>query len=117
VVNKVHSDYIKADGRRDRPSGEVKDALLDGLKASFNGTPKAAELAQKVAENFERYRMLAERDRENMALLTERLDEDCVLEVPYLDEDVHDIGGLAHINRYLFASGAERRQMLEQMAV
>src|SRR4051794_28862461 len=77
VVNKVHPDYIKADGRRDRPSGEVKDALLDDLKDSFNGTPKAAELAQKVAENFERYRMLAERDRENMALLTERLDEDC----------------------------------------
>ena len=53
--------------------------------------------------------MLAERDRENMALLTERLDEDCVLEVPYLDEDVHDIGGLAQVNRYLFAPSAERQ--------
>jgi anion-transporting ArsA/GET3 family ATPase len=117
VVNKVHPDYITTTGRRRRPVGEVKDDLVEGLKDSFNGTPKAAELAQKVADNFERYRMLAERDRENMALLTERLDEDCVLEVPYLDEDVHDIGGLAQINRYLFASGAERQRMLEQSAV
>ena len=33
-----------------------------------------------------------------------------MLEVPYLDQDVHDVAGLAQINRYLFASGAERRE-------
>ena len=27
-----------------------------------------------------------------------------MIQVPYLDEDVHDLGGLAQINRYLFAS-------------
>ena len=58
-------------------------------------------------ENFERYRALAARDRENMARLTERLDEDCVLCVPYFDEDVHDLDGLAQVNRYLFV--VERR--------
>ena len=31
-----------------------------------------------------------------------------VIRVPYLDEDVHDLGGLAEINRYLFASADER---------
>jgi hypothetical protein len=31
-----------------------------------------------------------------------------VIRVPYLDEDVHDLGGLAEINRYLFASSEER---------
>ena len=31
-----------------------------------------------------------------------------VIRVPYLDEDVHDLAGLAEINRYLFASSAER---------
>ncbi len=32
-----------------------------------------------------------------------------VIEVPYLDDDVHDLDGLVEINRYLFAAdGAER---------
>ena len=35
----------------------------------------------------------------------------------YLDEDVHDLGGLAHVNRYLFASAKERKELLESVAV
>jgi len=31
--------------------------------------------------------------------------------VPYLDEDVHDLAGLAEINRYLFASSEERIEL------
>ena len=31
-----------------------------------------------------------------------------MIRVPYLDEDVHDLGGLAEINRYLFATAQER---------
>ena len=34
-----------------------------------------------------------------------------VIRVPYLDEDVHDLAGLAQINRYLFATGEERVAM------
>ena len=32
-----------------------------------------------------------------------------MIEVPYLDHDVHDLAGLIEINRYLFASGSEER--------
>jgi hypothetical protein len=32
-----------------------------------------------------------------------------VIEVPNLDEDVHDLAGLMLINRYLFAAGAKER--------
>jgi anion-transporting ArsA/GET3 family ATPase len=32
-----------------------------------------------------------------------------VIQVPYLDFDVHDLAGLMEINRYLFATGAEER--------
>jgi len=32
--------------------------------------------------------------------------------VPYFDEDVHDVTGLAQVNEYLFGSAAERREML-----
>jgi len=106
VVNKVHPDYGTG-------GSSSHDALAADIERSLDGTHGAAELAAKVAENFERYQMLAARDRDNMRLLTERLDEDRVLEVPYFDEDVHDVAGLARVNRYLFASGAERRELLE----
>ena len=33
-----------------------------------------------------------------------------VIQVPYLDEDVHDLAGLLEVNRYLFAVGAEERE-------
>ena len=36
-----------------------------------------------------------------------------ILLVPYLDEDVHDIEGLAHLDRYLFATEAQRRKLLD----
>ena len=32
-----------------------------------------------------------------------------VIQVPYPDDDVHDLAGLMEVNRYLFASGAEER--------
>jgi anion-transporting ArsA/GET3 family ATPase len=118
VVNKVHPDYLQVAGGTD--SGKLADALdrlVPELERSLDGTPDAAELAAKVAENFQNYRMLAERDRQNMKRLTERVDPDCVLEVPYFDEDVHDIAGLALVNRYLFADAAERQELLEQAVV
>jgi anion-transporting ArsA/GET3 family ATPase len=115
VVNKVHPDYLQvAEETGSDSAAEALDRLVPELERSLDGTPGAAELARKVAENFENYRMLAERDRENMQLLTQRITGDCVLEVPYFDEDVHDIGGLAQVNRYLFADAAERQELLEQ---
>ena len=34
-----------------------------------------------------------------------------MIRVPYLDEDVHDLAGLAEIDRYLFATAEERVEM------
>jgi anion-transporting ArsA/GET3 family ATPase len=118
VVNKVHPDYLQvAEDAGSDAATEALDRLVPELERSLDGTPGAAELARKVAENFQNYRMLAERDRENMRRLTERITEDCVLEVPYFDEDVHDIRGLAQVNRYLFADAPERQELLEQAVV
>jgi anion-transporting ArsA/GET3 family ATPase len=117
VLNKVHSDFVQeiSVARQDRATGVPKDELaIDDLQRLLGD---GDELAAKVAENFERYRALAERDRENMARLIERLDEDCVLCVPYFDADVHDVEGLAQVNAYLFGSAAERRQILEESGV
>jgi anion-transporting ArsA/GET3 family ATPase len=119
VVNKVHHDFV-----RELEPGAFSDAEVEGVEETTLGQLAAdledslePALATKVVENFERYRALAARDRENMAGLTERLAHDSVVCVPYFDEDVHDIDGLAQVNRYLFASSAERREMLESAGV
>ena len=35
-----------------------------------------------------------------------------MIQVPYLDNDVHDLAGLMVINRYLFAAGARERSAI-----
>ncbi len=68
-------------------------------------------LARRVIDNFADYQALAERDADNIERLTRELRSKVVIRVPYLDEDVHDLAGLAEINRYLFASGEERARL------
>jgi anion-transporting ArsA/GET3 family ATPase len=116
VVNKVHHDYMSAaaDGTA---AGITFDQLAIDLERSLDGSRENAELANKVRENFERYHVLAERDRNNIARLTRELDAELVIEVPHLDEDVCDIAGLAEVNRYLFSSAEERQAILAEARV
>jgi hypothetical protein len=64
-----------------------------------------------VTENFGDYQALAERDARNIERLARELRTQAVIRVPYLDEDVHDLAGLAEINRYLFATSEERIEL------
>ncbi len=116
VVNKVHHDYLQwAEDTSGLDSSEALEQLVGELERSLDGSANGSRLAAKVYENFQNYRVLAQRDRENIADLTRRLDEDRIIQVPYLDEDVHDVGGLAKINTYLFASRDERQALLERV--
>jgi len=86
VVNRMHE---APGGGRDN----VEKAL----------TPDLGEaLAVRVANNLDDYRALAERDQENVERLEAELDSEPIILVPYLDDDVHDLVGLAQINEYLF---------------
>jgi anion-transporting ArsA/GET3 family ATPase len=120
VVNKVHHDFVlplEPGAFTGDASGALAQSVLEQLPGELAQSLGDEDLAARVHENFENYRALAERDRENMARLTERLEEDSVVCVPYFDEDVHDIEGLAQVNRYLFSSAAERREILERAGV
>ena len=96
IVNRVHYEDELPAGPESLEQ-ELEDELGD------------ADLAARVAANFEDYRALAARDRRNVQHLTREMRTRAVIEVPYLDSDVHDLGGLMEINRYLFAAGAEER--------
>ena len=66
-------------------------------------------LAHKVVRTWEDERRLAERDRQNLALLRRRLGRKPMIEVPHLDDDIHDLAGLARMDEYLFRTAARTR--------
>src|SRR3954452_13060925 len=61
------------------------------------------KLGRKVARNFEDHRRLAAHDRTGVARLMRELGRELVIAVPLLDDDVHDLEGLAELDEYLFA--------------
>jgi anion-transporting ArsA/GET3 family ATPase len=100
IVNKVH--YIGDD-----PRGDGED-----LRRALGELLGEGDLSDRVAANLADYRALAERDAANIDHLAAELQTQSVIRVPYLDEDVHDLAGLAEINRYLFAGTEERAALL-----
>jgi anion-transporting ArsA/GET3 family ATPase len=96
IVNKVHYPAERLRGT----DGELPAALTRALGDE--------DLARRTFENFSDYQALAERDAANIEHLAAEMRSRGVIRVPYLDEDVHDLAGLAEVNRYLFATSEER---------
>jgi anion-transporting ArsA/GET3 family ATPase len=86
VVNRMH-DLVKENGR---VAGEMEELV-------------GAQLARKVVRNLDDYRRLGERDQQNLEHLRKKLGRKPMITVPHLDDDVHDVEGLARMNEYLFA--------------
>jgi anion-transporting ArsA/GET3 family ATPase len=99
IVNKVHYEEDDA-----APGEELERTLAEALGDE--------DLARRAAENFADFHALAERDRRNVAHLAAEMRTRAVIQVPYLDDDVHDLAGLMEVNRYLFASGAAERSAI-----
>jgi anion-transporting ArsA/GET3 family ATPase len=85
VANRVHPAMPKGD-----PSAQLAELLADEA------------LARRVMRTFEDERRLAARDRANLAALKERLGRKPMIEIPHLDDDVHDLDGLRRMDEYLF---------------
>jgi len=105
IVNKVHYPAANLAGN----GGDLRASLAEKLGDD--------DLAERVAENFSDYQALAERDAANIGRLEREMRSRGVIRIPYLDEDVHDLAGLAEINRYLFASGKERKALAAGLGV
>jgi anion-transporting ArsA/GET3 family ATPase len=100
IVNKVHcsNNQLRGDG------ADMRRALAELVDDK--------DLGDRVAANVGDYQALAARDAANIDHLAAELRTQSVIRVPYLDEDVHDLAGLAEINRYLFAPEEERAALL-----
>jgi anion-transporting ArsA/GET3 family ATPase len=99
VVNKVHFETEYEVGPDEDVVGELMEALGD------------EDLATRAATSLADHRALARRDRRNIERLRAELRARPVIQVPYLDEDVHDLPGLMEMNRYLFATEPEREAL------
>jgi anion-transporting ArsA/GET3 family ATPase len=88
IVNRVHDRGL--DGHTPE---QVTELLSERL---------GAKLAARVAENLADFDVLARRDRNTVAALSEALGESDPLLVPYLDGEVQDLGGLAAVAEHLF---------------
>ncbi len=101
IINRVHHDML---GQHE--PGDVSTALVDEL---------GHELADLVAQNCNDYHVLARRDERNIARFAAQLEGRPQLLVPHFDDDVHDVGGLRRMHRYLFASDAERERLIAEV--
>jgi anion-transporting ArsA/GET3 family ATPase len=88
IVNRVHVGGLQG----------MSEVALSALLATALGEP----LAGRVAGNLADFDVLARRDSETVALLSEVLGERHPIVVPHLDEDVQDLLGLARIAEHLF---------------
>jgi anion-transporting ArsA/GET3 family ATPase len=100
IVNRVHHDMLG-----DSSHDEVMATLDSGL---------GGDLAERIAENFHDYHLLARGDERNIARLAAAEGHPLIL-VPHFDDDVHDIEGLLRVHRYLFATDAERDGMIAEV--
>jgi anion-transporting ArsA/GET3 family ATPase len=92
VVNRMHEGiHETADG----------DDVADDLVALLG-----ERLGRRVAANFSDYRRIGERDRANVDRLADELRGDPLIQVPLLEDDVHDLGGLRAVAEHLFAGDA-----------
>jgi anion-transporting ArsA/GET3 family ATPase len=85
VVNRLH---VAPD-----VDGELPAELVERL---------GERLAGRVATSARELTALAERDAANVAGLRERLGDPPLLLVPQLQDDVHDVEGLAHVRAHLW---------------
>lgn len=98
IVNKVHPDVLGDE--RQRPAATLRRGALGQLADA--GLDPA--VAARAADAFLSYQVLAERDRANVWSLARRLGPEPLLEVPYLDGDVHDVPGLERLEPHLFGA-------------
>jgi anion-transporting ArsA/GET3 family ATPase len=103
VLNKVLPAYL-----RDESATEAADVLrssnteLGAELAPLVAAPEArvAGVLAEVASSFANFRVVAQREAEQRAELA--VAPEVTVAVPYLDEDIHDLGGLLRLGERLW---------------
>src|SRR5262249_29573329 len=100
IVNRVHPDSLAEPGAADAWARLSSDP--PGILAALGAAPDAG-LAGRLVENFDRFQALARMDAVQIARLQQAAAGPHVWRtVPAFDLDIHDLSGLARVNRSLF---------------
>jgi anion-transporting ArsA/GET3 family ATPase len=86
----------------------TRQVKVNDLASRIESELENEDLAHRLARNLAEYDVLAVRDQKNIDKLTDALNGEPVIRIPYLDTDVHDIAGLCEINRFLFVDEGKR---------
>lgn len=82
----------------------VQALIVNRLHPSFGESPVPLEGLGDLGRNLADFRAVAQREEEHVATLASRLSPAPVARVPFLDEDVHDLGGLRTVASHLFGA-------------
>lgn len=102
ILNRVHRDALGEPGAKEEWDAMRREPAR--ILASLDlDVPAHAELAVRMAENLERYEVLARRDTAQI----DRLERACPVArlrrtISAFDVDVHDLAALDKVNRHLF---------------
>ncbi len=100
VVNRLHPRF-------DGPDPRLPESFSDEDVSSLS-PPEAAWILAELRRNFEELETLAEREAGFVSSIQSKVDGG-VVRVPFLDQDVHDLAGLAVVARYLTGQVASGR--------
>ena len=107
ILNKTLPDFLLEEDGRSAAETILRDVDviaedLTGLDEQLSDTERTKRVLTTAAETFLEYRVVAAHEAELRRNLS-RVPE-IVVNVPGLEDDVHDIGGLARVGDRLFAS-------------
>jgi hypothetical protein len=100
IVNRVHADALDETG-----AGEQWQRMRRHPAEIFRslGATGPLPLAERIADNFDRFQTLAEADAAQIAHLKKTCQGPHFWRtVPAFELDVHDLSALAHLNTFLF---------------
>lgn len=101
VINRVHHD-------------ELAELDVEQLAGAL-GAALGMSLARKVAENLREYHDQVAQDRSEERRLMRAVGLSRLIRVPQLDQSVHDLAGLARLQRFLFASHSDRERLMAEI--
>ena len=102
VLNKVLPDYL-CDPDAGRVAQELSahaDKVAAGLPDDLGGRELLTRVLREVGDSFLKFKVVAERENEQRSELATV--PEVVAVAPYLDSDVHDLGGLLALGRHIW---------------
>ncbi|CAA9209736.1 MAG: hypothetical protein AVDCRST_MAG50-961 [uncultured Acidimicrobiales bacterium] len=103
ILNKVLPPVFLDDAARSTAErlGEDPQAVAEALPAELGPTDQVARVLTEVAESYERFHVMAQREAEQRAELA--VDPEVTVTVPYFDSDIHDLAGLLRLGEAIWS--------------